>query len=69
MTTGTMHMGGFATGAARVGDACSTLPAYSGLVAPIALIGHKPWHATNAKQVSAVFTTDRPSRQLSERFP
>ena len=66
MTTGTMHMGGSTTGAARLGDACSTHLVYAGTVAPIA---HKPWHVTNPKQESPVFATDRPARRLLERFP
>lgn len=71
MTTGTMHMGGYAAGAARVGSACSPLlvdpgTVHAGTVAPIGL---KPWHATNVEQVSPVFCTDRPTRRLSERFP
>lgn len=66
MTTGTMHKGGFATGAARPGDTCSAHLVYAGTVAPIAA---KPWHATNAKQVSPVVTTDRPARRPLERFP
>jgi hypothetical protein len=66
MTTGTMHMGGHATGAARPGDACSTALSYSGISAPIAI---KPWHATNALQAMTVFRTDRPARRPLERFP
>jgi len=66
MTTGTMHMGGSTTGAARLGDPCSTHLVYAGIVAPVGL---KPWHATNAKQESPVFATDRPTRRLLERFP
>ena len=69
MTTGTMHMGGFAAGAARPGESCAAHLVYAGTAAPIALIGRKPWHATNAKQVSPVFTTDRPARRHLERFP
>ncbi len=66
MTTGTMHMGGYATGAARLGDACPTLVAHAGIAAPIAV---KPWLATNAKQATPVFSTDRPARRPLERFP
>jgi len=66
MTTGTMHMGGSTTGAARLGGTCSAHLVYAGIVAPI---GHKPWHATIAKQVSPVFATDRPTRRPLERFP
>jgi hypothetical protein len=66
MTTGTMHTGGFATGAARLGDACSTHLVYAGIAAPVAA---KPWHVTNRKQVSPVFITDRPTRRPLERFP
>ena len=66
MTTGTMHMGGFAAGAARPGVACSTPLTYAGTTAPVAA---KPWHATNRKQVSPVFITDRPIRRPLERFP
>jgi hypothetical protein len=69
MTTGTMHMGGFAAGAARPGATCSAHLVYAGTAAPVAILGRKPWHATNAKQVSPVFITDRPSRRHSERFP
>ncbi len=66
MTNGTMHMGGFATGAARSGDVCSALLVYAGTAAPVAAT---PWHATNGKQVSPVFITDRPTRRPLERFP
>ena len=69
MTTGTMHMGGFAASAARPGATCSTHLVYAGTAAPVATLGRKPWHVTNAEQVSAVFITDRPSRRLSERSP
>ena len=66
MTTGTMHMGGMTTGAARPGDTCSAHLAYAGTAAPVA---HKPWLVTFAKQVSPVFGTDRPTRRPLERFP
>jgi hypothetical protein len=66
MTTGTMHMGGFAAGAARPGAGCTDHLLYVGSTLPsIAL----PWHATDVKQVSPVFITDRPIRRRSERFP
>jgi hypothetical protein len=66
MTTGTMHMGGFAAGATRPGDACSTLAAYTGTGAPIAT---KHWLVMNVEQVIPVFGTDRPTRRPLERFP
>ena len=66
MTNGTMHTGGFATGAARSGDACSTLLVYAGTAAPVAAT---PWHATTGKQVSPVVITARPTRRPLERFP
>ncbi len=69
MTTGTMHMGGFAAGAARPGATCSTHLVYGGTAAPVTILGREPWHVTNAKQVSPVSITDRPSRRHSERFP
>ena len=66
MSTGTMHTGGFTTGAARPG-ACATHLVYAGIAAPIAT---KTWHdGTNGKQVSPVFNTDRPARRPLERFP
>ena len=66
MTTGTMHMGGSTTGAARLGVACSARLAYVGLAAPAA---RKPWHVAIAKQESPVFATDRPTRRPLERLP
>lgn len=66
MKNGTMHMGGHTTGAARLGATCSTSLIDAAIAAPLA---QKPWHATTAEQVPVVFTTDRPSRRLSERFP
>ena len=66
MTTGTMHMGGHATGAARPGAACPSVPSYDGTSAPIVT---KPWPASNALQVMTVFGIDRPTRRPSERFP
>jgi len=66
MTTGTMHMGGFAAGAARPG-ACPTLVTYAGTAAPLATIA---WHdGTRVKQESPVFGTDRLTRRPLERFP
>lgn len=65
MTTGTMHMGGMTTGAARPGDTCSAHLAYAGTAALV----HKPWHVTIVKQVCPVFGTDRPTRRPLERFP
>ena len=65
MTTGTMHMGGHATGAARPG-ACPSVLIYKGISAPIVT---KPWPASNALQVMTVFGIDRPTRRPSERFP
>jgi hypothetical protein len=67
MTTGTMHMGGYATGAARSGAACPAVLTSGGISAPTAT---KPWHETNAfLQVMTVFGIDRPIRRPSERFP
>jgi hypothetical protein len=66
MTTGTMHMGGFAAGAARPGAGCPIHPTYVGTVLPSIAF---PWPATNGKQVSSVFLTDRLHRRPSERFP
>ncbi len=65
MTTGTMHMGGYATGAARPGT-CGTLLHRAGTAAPIATA----WNGgTRDKQVSPVFPTDHPTRRQLERFP
>jgi len=61
-----MHMGGLATGVARPGATCSAHLAYAGIPAPVADI---EWHATNGKQVSPVFVTDRPIRRPLERSP
>ena len=66
MTTGTMHMGGSTTGAARLGDTCSAHLVYAGIAAPARA---EPWHVTIAKQESPVFGTDRPIRRPLERFP
>jgi hypothetical protein len=66
MTTGTMHMGGNATGAARPGAGCSTLDLYLGTTLPSIAF---PRHAWTGKQVSPVFITDRPTRRPLERFP
>jgi hypothetical protein len=66
MTTGTMHMGGYAAGVARPGAGCSTLVRYRGTTLPSIAF---PWHATTGKQVSAVLITDRPTRRPLERFP
>jgi hypothetical protein len=66
MTTGTMHMGGSTTGAARLGDACAAHLTYAGTLAPAA---HTSWHVAIAKQVSPVFATDRPTRRPLERLP
>ncbi|HEX6570031.1 MAG TPA: hypothetical protein VF015_12725 [Acidimicrobiales bacterium] len=66
MFTRTMHMGGYATGGARLGVACSTHLALAGNAAPIAA---KPWHAITGTQVSPVFGTDRPTPRPLERFP
>ena len=66
MTTGTMHMGGFAAGAARPGT-CPLAIAYPGTAASL---GITPWHdGSNGKQESVVFATDRPTRRPLERFP
>jgi hypothetical protein len=68
MTTGTMHMGGNAAGAARPGAGCSTLDLYVGTTLPSIAF---PWHETivSGKQVDPVFATDRPTRRPLERFP
>lgn len=66
MTTGTMHMGGYAAGAARPGESCSAYLLNAGILAPVAAT---KWHPTHGKQVSPVFATDRPTRRLLERFP
>jgi len=67
MTTSTMHMGGFAAGAARPGAGCSALVLYVGTTLPSIAF---PWHATvSGKQVDPVFATDRPTRRPLERFP
>jgi|RhiMethySRZTD1v2_1073278.scaffolds.fasta_scaffold15905_8 hypothetical protein len=71
MLNGTTHMGGNATGAARLGADCPAVPAvqYVGTTLP-SIAGS--WHATDlpmGKQVSPVFTTDRPARRPLERFP
>jgi hypothetical protein len=64
MTTGTMHMGGHATGASRPGATCPSVLAYRGTSAPHAT---KPWLAD--LQVMTVFGIDRPARRPLERFP
>ena len=64
--TGTMHMGGNAAGAARLGAGCSELVLYVGTTLPPLAF---PWHAMTGKQVSPVFATDRPTRQPLVRFP
>jgi hypothetical protein len=66
MTTGTMHMGGNAAGAARPGAGCSTLVLYLGTTLPSIAA---PWHAVTGKQASQVFGIDRPIRRPLERFP
>lgn len=66
MSTRTMHMGGYAAGAARLGDACPTHLAPTGNLPSIVA---KPWHVTTGIQVSPVFGTDRPIRRPLERFP
>ena len=67
MTTGTMHMGGFAAGAARPG-ACPLAAAYRGTSAPLAAT--ITWHdGSKVKQDSPVFGTDRPTPRPVERFP
>jgi hypothetical protein len=66
MTTRTMHMGGHATGAARLGAGCPTLASYAGVTEPAAA---SPWHVRTRKQALPVFITDRPIRRPSERFP
>ena len=66
MMNGTMHMGGNAAGAARLGAGCSSLVLYVGTTLPSIAF---PWHATTGKQVSPVFSTDRPTRRPLERFP
>jgi hypothetical protein len=55
MTTGTMHMGGNAAGAARPGAGCSTLALYLGTTLPSIAF---PWPAVTDKQVSQVFGID-----------
>ena len=69
MLNGTTHMGGNATGAARLGAGCPVV-LYVGTTLP-SIAGS--WHATDllmGKQVSPVFTTtDRPARRPLERFP
>jgi hypothetical protein len=65
MTTGTMHMGGHATGAARPGATCLSALAYRGASASHAT---KPWLVDNL-QVMTVFGIDRPARRPMERFP
>jgi len=65
MSTRTMHMGGYAAGAARLGDVCPTQLAPAGNLSSIVA---KPWHVTGI-QVSPVFGTDRPIRRPLERFP
>jgi hypothetical protein len=66
MMTGTMHMGGNAAGAARLGAGCSELVLYVGTTLPSIAF---PWHATADKQVSPVFGIDRLTRRPLERFP
>jgi hypothetical protein len=66
MTTGTMHMGGNAAGAARLGAGCSELVLYLGTTLPSIAF---PWHAVTGKQASQVFGIDRPIRRPLERFP
>ena len=66
MTTGTMHMGGNAAGAARLGAGCSELVLYVGTTLPSIAV---PWPAVTGKQVSQVFGIDRPIRRPLERFP
>jgi hypothetical protein len=66
MTTGTMHMGGNAAGAARLGAGCSELVLYVGTTLPSIAF---PWPAVTGKQVSQVFGIDRLIRRPLERFP
>jgi len=66
MLTRTMHMGGYAADAARLGEPCA---AHLAPAANLPSIVTKPWHATTRIQVSPVFGTDRPIRRPLERWP
>jgi hypothetical protein len=68
MYAGTIQESGQMAGAARP-VACAVHPIPTGTAAP--MHGHT-WLQASTKPVSAdfpVFTNDRPSRRLSERFP
>jgi hypothetical protein len=71
MYAGTTHQSGLMAGAARPG-ACAAPLLPSGIAAPMQEHTWLHVHGSNGKPVSpdfAVFTTDRPSRPFSERFP
>lgn len=71
MYAGTTQQSGLMAGAARSG-ACAAHLIITGMAAPMQEHTWLQVHGSNDKPVSpdlAVFTTDRPSRRLSERFP
>jgi hypothetical protein len=68
MLNGTTHMGGNATGAARLGAGCPAFLTYIGTTLP-SIAGSRHAHPWMDKQVATVFATDRPTRRLLERFP
>jgi hypothetical protein len=68
MITRTTHMSGLAAGAARIG----TCPAYlvvDGTAMPAPIHGRTWLAGLQTKQVSPVFTTDRPIPRPLERSP
>lgn len=70
MYAGTTQPSGLMAGAARSG-ACAARLIPSGIAAPMQEHTWLPVPGSNGKPVPdfTVFTTDRPSRRLSERFP
>jgi hypothetical protein len=69
MYAGTMQPSGLTAGAARP-VTCAARLVPTGIAAPMQ--EHTWLHGSNGKSVIAdfpVFTTDRPIRRLSERFP